>query len=220
MEYGIKLPLEDKFYVLLAGRSGSGKNFYGERLKAILETLGASVALESFARPLKEMCDSSKPLVYMQQHFKEIFYKISNESKAYILEQIEKGKICPIKKRRTLQNVATEMRKVDDDVFVFSLLHRTMSASEDIFVITDLRFKNEARFFRKKHSLLAFLDVPTEVRVLRSIKRDGFYDYEKDKHESEASVDEVREFCDLVVKDEMFLLEVVKETLARLPIDE
>ena len=117
--------------VLINGKKRAGKDYFAKSLKAELEALDKTVAIFSFADPIKEIL--AKSLGITIQELDE--YKNSN-SEIYI----KKRKITDA--RKLLQNFGTEAMKsiFGEDVWVNLLEEKALSLNKDFVLVPDFRF--------------------------------------------------------------------------------
>lgn len=119
----------------LTGKKRSGKDTVAGYIKTYFEKQGKTVQIEAFARPIKDIMN-------------QVFH-ISNET-------IELDKEVPIQKwgnrspRVLMQTIGDALRKIDSDVFIKHMKHRIQTSNADIFIISDIRFANEADLIQRE----------------------------------------------------------------------
>lgn len=120
----------------LTGKAGSGKDSVGE----VLEALG--FARHSLAGELKQAVLDLDPFVTAGVRISEIVNDIGMDEAKRTYPEV----------RRLLQVFGTEViRARDEDFWVNSLQGRVMQSNARHFVITDVRFDNEAAWIRRSH---------------------------------------------------------------------
>jgi len=105
------------------------------------------------------------------------------------------------KDRKLLQGIGTNMRLIDEDVWVKYLIN----TSNDYVIIDDLRFENEARLLKENNWILIRLNISQELQKERIMKT---YPHTYDKHldnlnhESEMDISKLDKYIDLDLDSE------------------
>lgn len=202
-------------FITLAGRKQTGKDTSARYIKQIIESESTStVHIVHFADALKRACFEifGIPLTKMEsevgkQELTDIRwpgarkwtdpvsnetgtgYKASDDNDEFTLSR-------PMTVREVLQFVGTELfrTQMDPDIWVKSVF-RKHYRDDDIVVIADCRFPNEADF-AKEHGLLIHIDRDTGLAAdahASEVALDGYDGYD-------ASVDNNGSFEDLRVQ--------------------
>lgn len=147
-----------KKIILLSGKAESGKSSVAKILKRLFEVKGYTSIVVSFASYLKYIC---------REYYGWDGKKSTNG-------------------REILQYVGTDVaRKIEPDFWVNALWDfiRVFCSTYDYVLIDDVRFKNEAEFFKKKN-------IPY---ILIRVYRDDFISHlnsEQLNHQSEIDLDD------------------------------
>lgn len=176
----------NKLVILVSGKLGSGKNTLADILKEEIEAeYGTSVAIDYFARLLKEMCrDSFRPLTdYLNQMFSTV-YEMEGDfggyefSKMKIEDESWFEKKTPIS-RMILQIIGTDIvRTVNENFWSESFIKRTNERKELVVLNSDCRFPSEIEQVQKNFDTIT-------IRVEREMDRDGVIN----EHISEKALD-------------------------------
>jgi dephospho-CoA kinase len=96
--------------------------------------------------------------------------------------------------RRTLQHAGQGVRDLDPSFWIFELLRKYRAAKPDPVVITDVRYRNEARTLRKRGFKL--------VRIVRPLARGEVSARHLDPAKQHASETELDDYpCDVVISN-------------------
>lgn len=124
-------------YILIAGKKGSGKDYFGEFLNSELIKLGYTSEIDSFANPIKEIVSKTFEISIDElDKYKNNIQEIGINSPTYDGYEFE-----PISDFRSiLQRLGTEAIKpiFGDDIWA-KLLYNKARTSEYI-IVTDFRF--------------------------------------------------------------------------------
>lgn len=193
--------MDKKLIILLSGKLSSGKNTTADILKEELENhFKEKVALDSFARPLKEMCQKSfKPLIdYLNQMFKTVyemegnfggyeFDKLITEEKHWWEEKTPISRIL-------LQQTGTELFRdhVSKNYWVELFKKNSKSRIENIVINSDTRFLGEIEYLESCDDI----NVIT-IRVERNIERNNTFN----EHVSETALDDYKDWNIIIRND-------------------
>lgn len=162
----------------ISGKKGHGKDHIGNRLKIIS---GERFIVKKYASKLKERI--------------AVTWNIEVEK---LEDPIFKDELCPlgITWRQLMQKEGLAMREIDEDFWLKTLLWEYDKLTEEgknpNWVITDVRFENEAKAIVDRGGLL--------IRVNRpSVKPKG----EEDYHPSEVGLDFYKGFNLTINNDEL-----------------
>lgn len=152
----------------ISGKKGSGKDTAGLYLKNLYEKKGHKVKILKFADALKEICSNilSIPVsIFEVRSFKNMTLKELSERGIIdleILNLLDEDKQGFLGSNTTLRNlmqyVGTELMRnnINKNIHLSSLLaqiKKFQSEGFGIFIITDLRFKNEYDFLKRLGAL-------------------------------------------------------------------
>jgi hypothetical protein len=118
----------------LTGKKRSGKDTVAACIQTYFEKQGKSIQIEAFARPIKDILN-------------QVFH-IEDET-------IELDKEVPIQRwgdrspRVLMQSIGDVLRGIDEDIFIKHMQHRIQTSNADIFIISDIRFANEADLIQR-----------------------------------------------------------------------
>ena len=105
------------------------------------------------------------------------------------------------KDRKLLQDIGTNMRLIDEDVWVKYIVN----TSNDYVIIDDLRFENEARLLKENNWILIRLNISQELQKERIMKTyPHTYNEHLDNlnHESEMDISKLDKYIDLDLDSE------------------
>lgn len=100
------------------------------------------------------------------------------------------------KDRKLLQDIGTNMRLIDPDVWVNYIINGT----DDNVIIDDLRFENEARLLKQHNWIIIRLNITDELQRKRIIETypDTYQDHLNNlNHESELEISKLDQYIDL-----------------------
>lgn len=170
-----------KIVILVSGKLQSGKNTFADILKEELENeYKFTVAIDYFARLLKEMCrDSFRPLVdYLNTNLLSC-----GPNGEWITDESWFEKKTPIT-RMILQIVGSEIvRTVNENFWSESFVKRANERAEVITINSDCRFPSEIEHVQKNFDTVT-------IRVERTMERDGAIN----EHMSETALDDKRDW--------------------------
>jgi len=163
-----------------AGKAGSGKNWYGQKLNCVLSGLGYCVGECSIAEDLKKITNGclndNLSLVIdiiqdfcfgTEQYFSAI--KINKLAKKYI--NYSKKHYKDEDKRRFLQLLADDIKHdFGQSVFIqslFSWFGKSISNKRNMLIITDVRFPCDVDEIVKRGGIVFYLDVSEGIRSER-----------------------------------------------------
>jgi dephospho-CoA kinase len=152
--------------ILVTGKMFSGKSTLAERLIA------------KYAYPRFSMAEWIKTTI----------------CKHYGLSEIDKSVVINGKSFRTLmQEIGMYMRKVDSNWHIDELLNKIKATGVKLFVIDDIRFKNEVERVKSKFDCIVIKIVCDELqRVERGINRDMIVPTESQLNDiSEREIDDL-----------------------------
>lgn len=93
------------------------------------------------------------------------------------------------KNRGLLIQIGMKMREIDPDVWVKNLWRSLVTYGDDRFVIPDVRFPNEYKFFKERGGVPIRVYAPLEDRMLRP-----GYDVEFENDPTETALEDEHEF--------------------------
>ena len=187
--------------ILVSGKISSGKNTLAEMIKAELEAMGVNVAVDSFAKPLKDMCkEAFKPLT---EYLNDLIRNQSPWGFDHLITSDEnwyenKNEIT----RRILQAVGTDVvRKVNPNYWAESFVQRCLAESSQIIINSDCRFPSEIEAVWGAYKMRCF-----KIRVERKTNRDSVVH----EHSSETALDVWSEW-DMMIENNGTLDELKNE---------
>ena len=101
-----------------------------------------------------------------------------------------------VKDRKLLQDIGTNMRLIDPDVWVNYIIN----SNDDNVIIDDLRFENEARLLKQNNWIIIRLNITDELQRKRIIETypDTYQDHLNNlNHESELEISKLDQYIDL-----------------------
>lgn len=146
------------------GKKGSGKNFVAGILAGMIRDKGKSATCHAFADPIKRYCntvlDIPESLLWGDDYAKstETKYKWSTMPEELFIGPMRHMRILALLAdrkfltvREVLQIVGTDLgRRVwGEDIWIQSMRRLICQTSADYFLITDVRFPNEANVVRE-----------------------------------------------------------------------
>jgi hypothetical protein len=166
--------------IAFIGKMRSGKDTAAARL---CEAHGYTRL--AFADPVRELALSLDPIIYAVDggDMSHTPYRLSD-----VVAQLgwEDAKQIP-EVRRVLQSAGQGVRDLDPSFWIFELLRKYRAAKPDPIVITDVRYRNEARTLRKRGFRL--------VRIVRPVAT--LASGSAATHASETDLDDYP--CDVVI---------------------
>lgn len=133
----------------LAGRKGAGKNHVADLIIQCVKP--ASARTDAFARPLKDFAIDAlgldPALIHGSDDDRNTPTRFRWEDMPGFVREANPGKNGDMTVREVMQILGTELgrRLWGEDVWVRAMASRVSHADEDYFLITDVRFPNEAR---------------------------------------------------------------------------
>ena len=177
-----------KTLILVSGKMQSGKNTFADIVGDLLKT-NYSVRYDLFAQSLKDGVwkDFYSLHTFIYQQYWKLPKEIRPQFEWMFIKQDDFYEKKTPYGRLLCQIYGTEIfrDKVDELYWVKTVEKRFNEQSEDLCIVTDVRFPNEIEYFRS----LGY-NVIT-VRVSRNGKKDGAFNEE---HFSEKALDDYSEF--------------------------
>lgn len=189
--------MDKKYLVLVSGKMRSGKNTFADLLMKECTLSNMSSRQDAYASVLKEMCSKEFHMLsdYLNNFTNELkaLYPLFGDIrfdglKQKIADVVNKLYIKPENwtedktdiTRLILQIVGTNIirKHIDDDYWIKQLIKKVNDYTDDVIVVTDVRFPNE-------------IDLPhklVEDRIVRSVKIERNTGI-KSIHSSETSLD-------------------------------
>lgn len=189
--------MDKKYLVLISGKMRSGKNTFADLLMKECTLNNMSSRQDAYASVLKEMCSKEFHMLsdYLNNFTNELkaLYPLFGDIrfdglKQKIADVVNKLYIKPENwtedktdiTRLILQIVGTNIirKHIDDDYWIKQLIKKVNDYTDDVIVVTDVRFPNE-------------IDLPhkmVEDRIVRSVKIERNTGI-KSIHSSETSLD-------------------------------
>lgn len=118
------------------------------------------------------------------------------------------------KDRLMLQDVGTQCRKWNDDIWINIVKQQIHNYPDVRFAITDCRRVHEFESFKDFVSI--YIDCSDDVIYKRLKKRDGYYDVDILTHEAEREIPSLKDKCDFIVyndQDFKYLEKQVKDII-------
>lgn len=208
-----------KLFISISGKKQSGKDFVAAHLRTLFEDLGYSVKITWFAEPLKEILISlfgiPRELVYGSNADKEQSTHLKWENFPWLVRfkyrerwwsRLRTGHMTI---RELLQVLGTDIfrKRVHPTVWAEAPFHKDWE--EDIVLIPDCRFPNEAEMTHKNEGTVARIEP-------RGFPRRGYHlpKLSVDKHPSETSLDHYKNF-DILIPNTFGRTEMLKEHLKK-----
>lgn len=149
----------------ISGKKGSGKDTCASLLaNELLAKYRLKVTLKAFADKLKKCC------AILSGQFDWIFYDQNSKNK--------KAGLLSMTNRELMQKFGDLTRQLDQDIWI-KLALDINNVNTDVLIITDVRFKNEAKAIKDKGGLL--------IRMESNRSKE-------DNHESETDLDDYNDF--------------------------
>ena len=150
----------------ISGKKGSGKDTFATFLEDKLVTkYNLKVVHKAFADDLKKCC------AILSGQFDWVFYDQDKKDK--------KAGLLNITNRELMQKFGDLTRQLDPDIWIKLALNLDFKSEPDILIITDVRYKNEAKAIKDKGGILI------RIKSNRSVE---------DCHISETDLDDYTDF--------------------------
>lgn len=150
----------------ISGKKGSGKDTFATFLEDKLVTkYNLKVVHKAFADNLKKCC------AILSGQFDWVFYDQDNKDK--------KAGLLNITNRELMQKFGDLTRQLDPDIWIKLALNLDFKSEPDILIITDVRYKNEAKAIKDRGGILI------RIKSNRSVE---------DCHISETDLDNYTDF--------------------------
>jgi len=166
--------------ILISGKISSGKNTLAEMIKTELEAMGVNVAVDSFAKPLKDMCkEAFRPLT---EYLNDLIRNQSPVGLEHLITSDEnwyenKNEIT----RRILQAVGTDIvRKISPNYWAEAFVQRCLAESAQVIINSDCRFPSEIFEVKKAYGYRCL-----QLRIDRTVDRSS----SAHEHSSETALD-------------------------------
>lgn len=153
----------------ISGKKGSGKDTFALLLEDLFRKQEIKVITKAFADKLKQCC------AIISGQFEWIFYNQNIKDK--------KAGLLNMTNRELMQKFGDLTRQLDPDIWIKLTLESEYKIAPDILIITDVRFKNEAKAIKDKGGIL--------IRMESNRSKE-------DTHKSETDLDDYNNF-DLVI---------------------
>lgn len=125
----------------ISGKKGSGKDTFASLLaNELLRKQGLKVTLKAFADKLKKCC------AILSGQFDWIFYDQNSKNK--------KAGLLSMTNRELMQKFGDLTRQLDQDIWIKLALEPDTRINPDVLIITDVRFRNEAKAIKDKGGIL------------------------------------------------------------------
>lgn len=203
------------YLIGVSGKIGSGKNYFAEEIRKVLNADGYTVEEASFATPLKE--EASRIISSLQPHvtkdekgWQEAVKSLAADFNMSYTQMLDLGLLVRQELihnpslngydrsegvRRALQYLGTEVRRKQQENYWVDRFMNFVPKDCDFVFVTDVRFPNEADCVLTQNGTLFRVEVPPEVIRERTINRDGLlYSEEALNHPSETSLDDYAHF--------------------------
>lgn len=168
----------------ISGKKGSGKDTFASLLaNELLGKLGLKVTLKAFADNLKKCC-----AIISNQHEWNFYSQDCKNKKAGFLSMTN---------RELMQKFGDLTRQIDPDIWI-KLALDINNVNTDVLIITDVRFKNEAKAIKDKGGILIKIESDRP---------------ETDLHISEIDLDNYGKFDFEVINNKDTSLENLKEKI-------
>lgn len=170
----------------ISGKKGGGKDTFASLLaNELLGKLGLKVTLKAFADKLKQCC------AILSGQFDWVFYDQNYKNK--------KAGILSTTNRKLMQKFGDLTRQLlDPDIWIKLALQTHGEQNTDVLIITDVRFKNEAKAIKDKGGILIRIESDRP---------------ETDLHISEIDLDNYDKFDFEVINNKDTSLENLKEKI-------
>lgn len=169
----------------ISGKKGSGKDTFASLLtNELLGKLGLKVTLKAFADKLKQCC------AILSGQFEWVFYDQNYKNK--------KAGILSTTNRKLMQKFGDLTRQLLDPDIWIKLALDINNVNTDVLIITDVRFKNEAKAIKDKGGILIRIESDRP---------------ETDLHISEIDLDNYGKFDFEVINNKDTSLENLKEQI-------
>lgn len=189
----------------ISGKIGAGKNYLATKLAEALQKHYLTSGETSYATALK---DQATEII-------EAFRQGITDEELSLIQNIPIEQVRHLRKitkntvnntnmngwsrseeiRQTLQYLGTDIRRKQDDKYWVNKVEEYFDSNVDAMFIVDVRFPNEADKIHELGGYLIRIDVPDEVILQRTSKRDGLkYSAEALSHESEKALDNYRNY--------------------------
>lgn len=156
----------------ISGKKGSGKDTFALLLEDLFRKQEIKVITKAFADKLKQCC------AIISGQFEWIFYNQDAKNK-------KAGPFLNITNRELMQKFGDLTRQLDPDIWVKLTLESEYKIAPDILIITDVRFKNEAKAIKNRDGILIRMESDRS---------------KEDTHKSETDLDYYNNF-DLVINN-------------------
>lgn len=180
----------------LSGKKGVGKNFVADRIVEYAKAGGMTIEVAAFAGPLKEFCIEvlglSREACYGNDQDKNAMSKhLWANMPAFIRGKYKKS--GNMTQREVLQVFGTDFIRDcwDKEAWVNAMARRILASKADIFIITDLRFPNEADVVKGMGGHVWVVDGPQR----------GDESKKNDTHASETEMSLIEPTC--VIRNEL-----------------
>lgn len=171
--------MDNKYLILVSGKMRSGKNTFADLLMMECAFSNMTSRQDAYASVLKEMCSQEFKLLtdYLNNFTNELKATLpffgdlrSNDLKQSVEKVIDKLNTKPENwtedktdiTRLILQIVGSNIirKHIDNDYWIKQLIKKVNTYSDDVIVVTDVRFPNEIEL---PHKLV-------EDRIVRSVR--------------------------------------------------
>lgn len=156
----------------ISGKKGSGKDTFALLLEDLFRKQEIKVITKAFADKLKECC------AVISGQFEWIFYNQNAKNK-------KAGPFLNITNRELMQKFGDLTRQLDPNIWIKLVLEPDYKTNPDVLIITDVRFKNEAKAIKDKGGILIRMESDRS---------------KEDNHKSETDLDDYNNF-DLVINN-------------------
>lgn len=181
------------YIIGLSGKIGSGKNFFGEKI--IPQCMPKNVV------PIY--------LAYADQLKVEVYARDNTNTINYHNLYVEKTKEV----RQELQKYGTDIGRAGNkdiwikaiDMWITVFLERWHHKDLiPLFIITDVRFENEADYIHKKNGILIRINAPkrTHKRILQETGEDNEAYNKINTHKSETALDDYDKYTGIIDNDD------------------
>ena len=155
----------------ISGKKGSGKDTFALLLEDLFREQEIEVITKAFADKLKQCC------AIISGQFEWILYNQNIKDK--------KAGLLNMTNRELMQKFGDLTRQLDPDIWIKLTLESEYKIAPDVLIITDVRFKNEAKAIKDKGGILIRMESDRS---------------KEDTHKSETDLDYYNNF-DLVINN-------------------
>lgn len=181
--------------IALSGKFCSGKDtlakFLEEELSKRIYAISLKIEISSFAKALKDLaslhCAKNAHIINGVLEFVNQFPTKSTKLLKVISNTFEEVPKIKGKNRELLQKLGVRCREIIPDIWI-KCFENSLSCNK-FYILSDLRFKNEAEFCRKNRFVLLRLECDNKIRLKRAKRLNYKTDKNMLNHISEIDLD-------------------------------